>query len=458
MMAELALSSVTLLLWHFLAPGMLQSLCFMVAIVSMLASLLVNLNPLMKFDGYYLFSDLIEIDNLQDRAFAFAKWRLRKLIWGWNTEKPEILDKDKQKLLTIFGFAVWIYRFFLFLGIALLVYHFFFQPLGLIFMILELAFFIGLPIVKELKVWSENIHEILSPLRGKIALFILICLFSLFFVPMHKTVEIPVTLHAQDYERYFPPISSKVEEIRVSQGQKVEKGEILFRLSSYDLDKNIKSVTQRLEDLKVIRASSQATSELANKRSLINTEIENTQDELQGLKRISKSLTVKAEFSGTIKSMDSGLREGQWINSRTMLALLANDNNKVLSGYISETNVEKISNLSDGKFYADYSPFETHNVTLKKIDKSTADRIYWIELASINGGAIPTEKKSDGSTATLPQFTVYPIQFDLDLKEQDNLLPNFIARGTVVMTGKEESFINPLIQKVSSIFVRESGF
>ncbi|MEZ5902937.1 MAG: biotin/lipoyl-binding protein [Alphaproteobacteria bacterium] len=392
MMAELALSSVTLILWHFLPPGMLQSLCFMVAIVSMLSSLLVNLNPLMKFDGYYLFSDLIEIDNLQDRSFAFAKWRLRQFIWGWDTEKPENLSTDKQKLLTYFGFAVWVYRFFLYLGIALLVYHFFFQPLGLIFMTVELAFFIGLPIIRELKVWGENIHEILSPLRGKIALFILIVLFSLFFMPMHKTVEIPVTLHAQDYERYFPPISSKIEEIKVSQGQRVEKGDILFRLSSSDLNKNIKIVTQRLEDLKAIRASSQATVELANRRSLINTEIENTEDELQGLKKISNSLIVQARFSGTIKIIDSSLQEGQWINNRTMLTLLANDNKKILSGYIRETDVEKISDLQDGKFYADYSPFEVYDVTLKKLDQSTADTIYWVELSSINGGQSQQKK------------------------------------------------------------------
>ena len=118
MMAELSLSAVTLLLWHILPPGMGQSLCFMIAIVSMLASLLVNLNPLMKFDGYYLFSDLVGVDNLQDRSFAFAKWRLREFLWGWKKSKPEVTNAKMERLLTGFGYSVWIYRFFLYLGIS----------------------------------------------------------------------------------------------------------------------------------------------------------------------------------------------------------------------------------------------------------------------------------------------------------------------------------------------------
>ena len=121
LMTELALASVALVAWHFMAPGILQSLCFMVAVVSLIASIAINLNPLMKFDGYYLFSDIVGIDNLQDRSFAFLKWRLRRTLWGWDDDVPEMVTADRQKLFTGFGFAMCIYRFFLYLGIALMV-------------------------------------------------------------------------------------------------------------------------------------------------------------------------------------------------------------------------------------------------------------------------------------------------------------------------------------------------
>ncbi len=458
MMAELALSSIALLLWHILPPGMAQSLCFMVAIVSMLASLLVNLNPLMKFDGYYLFSDFVGIDNLQDRAFAFSKWQLRKSLWGWKTPRPEITDYKKQKLLTGFGFAVWIYRFFLYLGISILVYHLFFQPLGLIFMIIELAFFIGLPIIREVKIWLKNTREILGPLRGKISLFILISLLLLAFLPLEKRIEIPATLHTNDYVRLYPSIPSKIEEINVVEGQIVEKGEILFRLSSYSLNHNIDLTRQRLRDLKLIRDSSQATQELANKRSMINNEIENTEQELKGLKTISDKLTVKAPFAGKIKMMDPNLDLGQWVNSRKMLALLADDDITILSGYIREIDMNKLSKMNKGVFYAEYSPFHKFDVILNTVEKTIADTLFWPELSSIQGGAIPSEKGVNGEIKTLPQYSVYPIEFKLGKDYQNAPLPNFVVRGTIIMSGDRQILANTLFKKAVSIFRLDSGF
>jgi putative peptide zinc metalloprotease protein len=430
----------------------------MVAIVSMLASLLVNLNPLMKFDGYYLFSDLVGIDNLQDRSFDFAKWRLRKFIWGWDSEKPEIADPQKQKLLIYFGFAVWIYRFFLYLGIAILVYHLFFQPLGLIFMLIELAFFIGLPVWREIKIWSENFGEIMSSFHGKLALFIFACLCLTVFLPIQRKIEIPVTLHPQDYARYYPAISAKVEEINVALGQDVKQGDLLFRLSSDELNKQIRTVQQRLNDLISIRDRSQANLELANQRSMIETEIENTREELKGLQKISDNLVVTANFDGKIKIMDPALKEGQWVNNRFMLALLANNDEQMMSGYIRETDVDKIVNMREGKFYADYSPFKTYRVRLKNIDQATASNIFWKELSSINGGAIPAEQNPDGTISTLPQFTIYPIQFSIDEPLKEDIYPDFIGRGTVVMTGQRQILANALIKKATSIFIRDGGF
>ncbi len=458
MMAELALSAVALILWHVLPPGMAQSLCFMVAIVSMLASLIINLNPLMKFDGYYLFSDIVGIDNLQDRSFAFAKYRLRKVLWGWDTGRPEITDTRTQKLLTIFGFSVWVYRFFLYLGIAILVYNLFFQPLGLIFMLVELAFFIGLPILREIRVWVKDFGEIITPLRGKISLGLYILLFSVIFWPIQKSIEVPVTLHAKDYVRYYPSIPAKIEQIKVSQGQVVNKGDVLFLLSSYNLNHNITITEQKLNDLKEIRSSSQATQELANQRSLIDSEIENVEKELEGLQTILDKLTIKATSDGTVKIIDPALREGQWVNTRYMLALIADENNKTLSGYISEKYIDSLSNNNTGKFYAEYSPFDTFDVELSYVEKSVAETLFWPELSSVQGGPIPAEKDSNGNIKPLPRFTVYPIRFDLISNENKASLPNFVGRGTVKVSGKRKTIANTLIKKGFSLFIMDSGF
>ena len=52
----------------------------------------------MRFDGYYVFADYLKIENLQPRAFALAKWKLRKWLFGFNLKAPEQMNIGKQNL------------------------------------------------------------------------------------------------------------------------------------------------------------------------------------------------------------------------------------------------------------------------------------------------------------------------------------------------------------------------
>ena len=118
-------------------------------------TLVVNLNPLMRFDGYYLFSDYLGIKNLQERAFAMARWKLRSTLFGLELPAPEQLRAKTVRTLVIFAWATWIYRFFLFLAIALLVYYFFFKLAGLLLMLIE-----GFLCTYCLAVHLGNLHPI----------------------------------------------------------------------------------------------------------------------------------------------------------------------------------------------------------------------------------------------------------------------------------------------------------
>jgi hypothetical protein len=71
---------------------------------------------------------------------------------------------------------------------------------------------------------------------------------------------------------------------------------------------------------------------------------------------------------------------------------------------------------------------------------------------------VPAEMAPDGQIRPLPRYTVYPVQFDIKSDENSNLLPDFIARGTVRLEGKRQSLANSLFNKAISIFIKESGF
>ena len=115
----------------------------------------------MRFDGYYLLSDWLEMPNLQTRAFAIGKWWLRKSLFGFDTPIPEAFPVNKRRWLIIYSFSVWVYRALLFTSIAFMVYFLFFKVLGVFLMVVEIVWFLVLSVWNEFKAWYKLRNQLL---------------------------------------------------------------------------------------------------------------------------------------------------------------------------------------------------------------------------------------------------------------------------------------------------------
>ena len=138
-LAEVLLAVFALLAWTLLPDGPLRTAAFMLSSATWITTLVVNLNPLMRFDGYFLLSDFWRVENLQERAYALCRWRLREALFGYGHPAPHTWSPSMQRKLLIWGYASWIWRFFLFFGIALMVYHFFIKVVGIVLMSVEIS-------------------------------------------------------------------------------------------------------------------------------------------------------------------------------------------------------------------------------------------------------------------------------------------------------------------------------
>ncbi|NBB83745.1 MAG: methyltransferase, partial [Alphaproteobacteria bacterium] len=156
MASELALACLATLAWSFLPDGPVRAAAFLIATATWAMTLFINLNPFLKFDGYYLLSDLLGVSNLQGRSFALGRWRLREAIFGFGEPAPEPLPRRLRRGLIVYAWLTWVWRFFLFIGIALLIYHFFIKVVGILLMVVELAWFIARPVRNEMAEWWKR--------------------------------------------------------------------------------------------------------------------------------------------------------------------------------------------------------------------------------------------------------------------------------------------------------------
>ena len=115
-MADITLCALALLVWSF-TNGILSHLALVAVVMTGLSTLLFNGNPLLKFDGYYILADYLEIPNLAERSRSFIRSRVGNKVFGLKSATREV-DRREGVWLSLYCVAASVYRFLLTLSIA----------------------------------------------------------------------------------------------------------------------------------------------------------------------------------------------------------------------------------------------------------------------------------------------------------------------------------------------------
>jgi putative peptide zinc metalloprotease protein len=455
--AELCLSAFALLLWNFVPAGsVVQSLCFMVVTIALISSLLINLNPLMRFDGYYMLSDALGYENLQARSCAFARWKIRKFLFSSEESPPEDIPTSSENFMVRFGIALLIYRFFLFVGIAIAVYHIFFKPLGLILMVIELWLFIFQPCFSEFKIWWSKRAEYLASSRTKVIGIMAVIILLIYSLPIHREVIIPAVLQAEEYQAFFPPSSSVITEINVIAGQKVSRGDTLMVLQSLPLEKEHAIAQAELDILITKRRLSEASKIVSESGDIISDEELNAAEELvTSIESKRNRLIISAPFDGEIRDFPKELQIGQAVNSRTLLFRLINPQNIVATAYVSEADIERIRVGDEAIFIPNQTPLHSWPMSVSKVDSVDSSDVSLPELSSCYGGNIQSDCSLAKEGKITPLLSLYKV--DLKQNSQQKTLKNYSEVGQIHVEGRYYSPIFKFIKMLANGILREIG-
>lgn len=455
LMAEFSLAAFALILWHLLEPGFWQNVSYFVAFISFAISVFINMNPLMKFDGYYFLSDLLKIDNLQSRSVHFFKWFLRQTLFNLNDDTPEVVPESRQKFLIFFGFSLAIYRVFLYMAIGLLIYHLFFKPLGAILMAGMLIVFLGIPVYKELTVWYKERARIMVNLRAKIFFGLVFIGFVMACLPLQNTVRLPAVMHAENYTAIYPFSASTIDVIHVKNGDVVKKDDVLFSLSSQTFDEQIQMAQLKIDLYQTIKERQQSSLDLAKENKDIDQLILEGQAVRDGLLRQKEDLTMTAKFDGTVRDISSEIHEGRHINPATLLGRVVDGDNLNVTAYISDKDVARVIKDTQAYFMPDGSYIQKIPLQLVSVAPSDTRAIAFPELASVFNGAIPADMADvdGGERALVSRLPIYGLEFTLTEAASIHYTP----KGSVVLDVKAESLFGRFFERFVSLFIRESG-
>ena len=455
MKVEIYLALIATFLWSFLPDGPLKSVIFIIATTSWITSLLVNISPFLRFDGYYALADSTNNPNLQPRAFAMAKWFIRYYILGLDEKEPELLSKNKKTFFISYAIATWIYRFFLFLGIAFLVYYFAFKVLGIILFLVEIIWFILLPVYNELKIWFEKREFVNFNKRNKISLSVFILILILIFTPWNSKIYLPAVLEAKNFTEIYSSKNGYISQIYINNGDKVLKDQILLKITSEELEFNIKKLQNELDLLLEEYKKQAANRDILDNKFILQENIHKKEKELKGFLESKDSLNIKSPFSGIVYFNDIYNLE-QFVNTKEPILTIYDSNTSRLIGYCDDIYYKYLINNSKGKFISNIPDLKSFDLTLRNISLISLTSLEYEELSSLYGGEIATREASEENKKKLVSEKAY-FKIEADV-ENFNLNIKTRIDGTIILDAKNSSFIKNIFDEVYNIVVRESGF
>jgi putative peptide zinc metalloprotease protein len=454
---ELLIAAWATLAWGLLPDGPARSAAFVLATTSWVATLVINASPFMRFDGYFILSDALDMPNLHERCFALARWQLREWLFNLKEDRPERVPPAQQRWMIAFAFGTWLYRLVLFLGIALLVYHLFFKVLGVFLFLVEIAWFIWRPVRTELKAWGDRRKSILQRGRTAVSALVLMALVGLAFVPWPGRVTASALLRPAESWPVYAPSGARLDELKFREGQRVPEGALIARLHVPDLNTRRQALTARVDQLRW-QASASAFDDQTRQKLLVAQEtLATAQAELASVDTELRNFAPKAPYAGTLRDLDPDLREGQWLARKERLALLVKEGTPwVVETWLDEEAVQRIRPGDGAMFINDGADAAPLPLRVQAVDRDASRVLARPELAAQAGGHLMAREKNG---QLVPERAVYRVTLEL---QQGETLPAALSRQTVrghiTIHARAEAPGLRYVRQASAVLVREFGF
>lgn len=308
---ELVLASIAAVVWANTGSGLVNSLAFNVMILGSVSSLLFNGNPLLRFDAYYVLTDLTGIPNLYQKATQ--QWTYfgdRYLLGTQHIESPA-LDTREWWWLTLYGVSSYIYRVLIFLSIWLVVSDNWFG-VGVVFGFTSLFMLVVMPMAK----WFKHMRSPALTRNRRRAWAVSLALFFVpiglgLWLPLPDAIRAPGILEATQHTRVTSETSGVLASLDVADGAWVREGDVLLRLRNRELMLEIEAAQAQVKEVTVMRdlALEKSPAEVAS----IEERLQAVQDKLESLLKRKGQLIVRARHDGVWTRTQLERRHANWL-------------------------------------------------------------------------------------------------------------------------------------------------
>ena len=453
-LAEVVIAAFATVGWAFSTPGVFQSVCFVLATTSLISTLMINLNPAVRFDGYYILCDLWGIDNLQNRAFAITRWKYLDWLLGVKMPPPETgLSQRRIFWLVAYTIYTWVYRIFLYTAIALFVYYEFTKALGIILFIAEVGIFMIWPLWWE----AREIYRARSFLKPNYRVLGTLLVTSVFFIYVvlpwpHRIAYDSVIVPVKE-QIVWVPASGQIEKILAQRGQHVEKGQELAVINSvplnieYSIAKTDKNLIQKqILQLGLDEEKLKYLGQIKDQEAIAD-------DKLAKLSAKINKLKLKSEITGTLFEWDNDLKPQENVSEGRILGKIADFSGYAVQLFVPESDIEYFKIGQPVSIRVEH-PIQNVEGNVTRIAPFSSEKLLYPALASVNFGPLPVVEQSTGQLFLIESYYIVYAEIDKNAFAEQ---PKFGQTATVYVRGPWRSYAADFVRKAAQVLIRESS-
>ena len=309
---ELLLSSAALALWLLLEPGLLRDAALAVTVIGGVSTVLINGNPLLRFDGYHVLCDMFELPNLAQRSQGLWKAAAKRIALGRSTGIAEDVHGSERAWLVCYAPASWLFRGLLTFGLALALADWN-AWIALALLALTAWWMLAGPLVAGVR-WllsSAEVHGRRARATALGATALAASAMLAFVLPLpHRTVS-PAVVWLPDEALVRPQADGFIDQVLVRDGQIVQAGTVLLRLTNEPLRLQLQRVQAELYQQQVEHFAAVDTDALraglaADRMAALAAERDRLAERVAGL-------DVRAAATGTVALDTRRLVAGQYL-------------------------------------------------------------------------------------------------------------------------------------------------
>ncbi len=310
MYVEVILATIATFVWWFVQPGMVQDICLRVMLVSSISTVLFNGNPLLRFDGYYILSDILEIPNMGQKSTKALTTLLGRNWLGLEIPDDALMPTNRPWAFAMYTVAAFFYRWIIMFSIILFLTTWLepyaLESVGVGLALFSLVGIVGMPGYKLYKYMSVpgRMHQVKKKRFFGFLTLGLALIACLLFVPFPHKLRCDMVVVPNSMSTVYATEEGVLQEVYVQAGDVVNVGDPIARLHSYPLEEQITRISGE-RDVKAIQ--------LENARSAMTTgsfsptdigiytaELNKLDADLRDLNRRKAQLTVVAGVAGTV--------------------------------------------------------------------------------------------------------------------------------------------------------------